>query len=101
MFGYLKIMFDKVLEYLDLYKIMYIFDSYPHVYPQINLTDSISKHSRSGVKWRIVVDSALLKRAFVTAFLAKPHIPYICQTPYTMFGDICQTFVILFGHYTV
>ena len=40
-------MFDKVFEYLDL-------DSYPQVYPQINLTDYIIRHSRSGALWRIV-----------------------------------------------
>jgi hypothetical protein len=34
--------------------------SYPQVYPQIDLTDYIFRHSRSGVKWRIVEYRALL-----------------------------------------
>jgi hypothetical protein len=34
--------------------------SYPQVYPQIDLTDNIIRHARSGVKWRIVENGALL-----------------------------------------
>jgi hypothetical protein len=37
-----------------------ISNSYPQVYPQNNLTDYIFRHSRSGVKWRIVEYRALL-----------------------------------------
>ena len=39
--------------------ILSISKSYPQVYPQINLTDNIFRHSRSGVKWRIVENGAL------------------------------------------
>jgi hypothetical protein len=34
--------------------------SYPHVYPQIDLTDYIIRQGRSGVKWRVVVYRASL-----------------------------------------
>ena len=37
-----------------------ISNSYPQVYPQINLTDNLIRHPRSGVKWRIVENGALL-----------------------------------------
>jgi hypothetical protein len=38
------------------------FDSYPQVYPQIDLTDYIFRHSNSGVKWRIVEYRAFIRR---------------------------------------
>jgi len=37
-----------------------VWDSYPQVYPQINLTDNIIRQGRSGAKWRIVEYRAFL-----------------------------------------
>jgi hypothetical protein len=37
-----------------------VWHSYPQVYPQIDLTDYIIRQGRSGVKWRIVENGALL-----------------------------------------
>ena len=37
--------------------------SYPQLYPQINLTDYIFRHSRSGVKWSIVENRAFIRGA--------------------------------------
>ena len=36
------------------------FDTYPQVYPHINVTDNLIRYSRGGVKWRIVEIGALL-----------------------------------------
>lgn len=40
-----------------------ISNSYPQVYPQIDLTDYIIRQSRSGALWRVVEDRALLTKA--------------------------------------
>ncbi len=71
---------------LFIHRIGWFLYSYPQVYPHKNLTDDISRQSRSGAKWRIVGDRAL----FIEGVVITAQTTYL-QTTYTIYPNICQT----------
>ena len=64
--------------------------SYPQVYPQIDLTDYIILHSRSGVKWRIVETGTFIRGALL---MPKPQTSY--PNTYTTYPNLCQTLYLI------